>query len=223
MERNRGLFATGFNHGRARLAGSVCVLCGALLALSGGALAAGPGNVVPRNGLVAGKGYAYYQERAWKLDFSAPQSGPKNCMTVTVDGRVVEFIGGAGHLTCTLPAGSPIYMDGPDNECSTLKGDHNGFGTSDSQLVKCARAGMKGVVARATIDGHRITNFAKLITATGAYRIRISKHRFPGITARHGRDAAYGYGLLVIGLTKGTHTLHHESSFGTTTFTLHVR
>ena len=136
---------------------------------------------------------------------------------------LVEFIGGAGDHTCTLPGGRPIYVDGPGNECSTLKGDHNGFGTSDSQLVKCARAAMKGVVAHATIDGHPITNFGKLITATGAYPIRITKNRFPGITARTGRDAAYGYGLLVIGLTKGTHTLYHRSSFGTSAFTLHVR
>lgn len=188
-----------------------------------GPAGAAAASVVPPNGTVAGEGYAYYQEHAWQLDFSAPPSGPKDCMMVTVNGQEVEFIGGAGDHTCTLPGGRPIYVDGPGNECSTLKGDHNGFGTSDSQLVKCARAAMKGVVAHATIDGHPITNFGKLITATGAYPIRITKNRFPGITARTGRDAAYGYGLLVIGLTKGTHTLYHRSSFGTSTFTLHVR
>jgi hypothetical protein len=135
-------------------------------------------------------------------------------------------ITGAGR-TCTEPAGRPIYVGGPGSECSTLPGDHKGFGTTDSELKQCARAGLKGFSdVTASVDGHHVPQYARFITATEAFPFNLPKNRFPGIKQRNGRSAAYGYGLLLTGLTKGTHTVRHTVTLNgkrfSLTATLHV-
>ncbi len=180
-----------------------------VLGLCGGAAAAIPSHVVPPNGKVAGKGYSYYLERGWKGYFASP----KPCQTATVGGLRVAVINATNEPICTEPAGRPIYFAGPSSECSTIPGDHNGFGTTASQLKQCARASMKvfGVV-HAFLDGHRVPKFARFITATEAFAFRLPKNRFPGVKQRSGRSAAYGYGLLLQRLTKGTHTVRHAGT-----------
>lgn len=203
--------------GRASIAAVACVMTGALLlSLSATGFAAGERHVVPPNGKVAGRGYAYYQKRDWQVYFSTPAPGPKACATLTVGGKKVALVsdGRGGHITCSEPAGRPIYLPGPGNECSTLPGDHSGYGTTDQQLKRCAAAGMKGATVRAWFDGHRVPGFQKsFITATRVYLIKLPKNRFKGIKQRRGRSAADGYGLLVIGLTKGTYTLRNAVTF----------
>jgi hypothetical protein len=181
---------------------------GLSLTLSGAGFAAAGSTVVPPNGKVAGHGYAYYEKRGWQLFFSFPGPEPKACRTITVDGQVVAIVGGfRDKSSCVEPAGRPIYFPGPVNECSTVKGDHGSFSTSASALKKCARFVMRGAVASESLDGHVVANFARFLTATGVFKVHVPKNRFPGITSRTPRSAAYGYGLLVTGLTKGTHTL----------------
>ncbi|MGN6167033.1 MAG: hypothetical protein ACTHQQ_02535 [Solirubrobacteraceae bacterium] len=211
-----------FSRGRAR---AVLPVVGVVLACAAGgvALAAQP-RVVPPNGKVGGKGYSYYLERSGKAFFHSPAA----CQTVTVGGlRVaVVFIGAAP--ACSEPAGRPVYAGGPANECSTLPGDHKGFGTTASQLKRCARAGLKAFShVKASVDGHRVPKFARFITATEVFAFLLPKNRFPGVKQRKGRSAAYGYGLLLRGLTKGTHTVRHAATLNgkrfSLTLTLRVR
>src|ERR1700694_3088944 len=62
-----------------------------VLSLSGGALAAGPTNVVPANGKVAGHGYGYWLQRSWQVVFSS--SPPvKPCQTLTANGDRVAYL-----------------------------------------------------------------------------------------------------------------------------------
>jgi hypothetical protein len=194
-----------------------------VLALCGAAAAATPSHVVAPNGQVGGKGYSYYLERGWKVFFASP--GP--CQTVSVGGLRVAVVNPTEEPTCTEPAGRPIYVTGPGAECSTIPGDHNGFGKTASQLEQCARAEMKNSVVHAWLDGHQVPSFARFITATDAFAFRLAKNRFPGVKQRSGRSAAYGYGLLLTGLTKGTHTLRHAGTVNGTqidkTATLRVR
>lgn len=194
-----------------------------VLAMCGGAAAAAPSHVVPPNGKLAGRGYSYYLERAWKVFFGAP--GP--CQTATVGGVRVAVVNPSDGPSCNEPAGRPVYVSGPSAECSTLPGDHNGFGKSASQLRRCARAELKNSVVHAWLDGHQVPNFASFITTTNAFAFRLPKNRFPGVKQRKGRSAAYGYGLLLTGLTKGNHTVRHAGTvIGTkidTTATLRVR
>ena len=50
-------------------------------------------------------------------------------------------------------------------------------------------------------------HFKRFITATGLFVMRVPTPRQFGIKRHRGRSAAYGSGLLLSGLRKGTHTI----------------
>jgi hypothetical protein len=200
------------------------------LSASGEALAAGASNVVPANGTVAGHGYGYWLQRSWQATFSAsPPLGP--CKSLTANGQHVGYLTlktlapGTDHYTCSEPAGRPTYVVGLSNECSTFKGDHSTFGTSDQQLKRCARAGFQGARDTTTIDGHSV-NVDRLVAATGAYAVHVPQNNPFGLAPGKGRSAAHGFGLLLTGFAKGTHVIHTRWGIATSkwdiTFTVPV-
>lgn len=185
-----------------------------VLGLGSAALAAAGIHVVPLGGKVAGTGYAYWLKRQWQLQFAhTPPYAP--CQTMTVNGQKVGYLAiksiapATTKYTCNEPAGRPLYAVQLSAECSTFHGDHLTFGTSDAQLRKCARAEFLGgtPTITTTIDG-RAVNVMKLVTASGVYHVHNAKGNFVTSTKRSGRSAAYGPGLLLTGLTKGTHVIH---------------
>lgn len=202
-----------------------------VLALSAGAHAATATKVVPSSGKVAGHGYGYWQQRAWQLMFSNP--GPMSpCVTVTSNGQRVGILTGKSiapgtyRYTCSEPAGRPLYVREATDECSTFKGDHGSFGTSDQQLTRCAQAVYEGTKGSATVDRQAV-NLGKLLTATGAYPVQAARKNILGFSPGSGRSAAYGSGLLLNKLARGTHVIHsllsgpgHRS--WNVTFTVHV-
>lgn len=201
-----------------------------MLSAGGEAFAGRPNNVVPPNGKVAGHGYAYWLQRSWQATFSA--SPPADaCKSLTSNGQRVGYLTlktlatGTYKYTCSEPAGRPMYVVELSSECSTFKGDHGKFGTSDKQLKRCARAELKGAKDTTTIDG-RSVNVSKLVTATGAYAVHSPKNNPFGLPPGKGRSAAYGPGLLLTGFAKGTHIIHNRWSGGTSkwdiTWTVHV-
>jgi len=220
----------------------------ALVAVFGSAASAGPRSggvaaaanpVVPVTGKVAGHGYAYWLQRSMQLLYSSSTS--VTCDTVTSNGQPVGFLTfptapGTYHFTCSEPAGRPLYVWEAWNECSTFKGDH-GTGTSDQQLMLCARnmsevggqaakLGWKAVKLSATVDGKQV-NLSNLLAATGVYSVQAVANNLMGGFVGSGRSAAYGAGLLLTGLAKGTHVIHSVfSTIGVgkwdTTFTVHV-
>jgi hypothetical protein len=195
------------------------------LSLAAGALAA-TSPVVPAGGKVAGKGYAYYLKRLQLLSFATEGRIP-SCSTVTVGGQTVVMLnppGGGRTVTCNEPAGRAIYVPVLSKECSTEHGDHQGFGTSDADLVKCAKAIPKGVTPSAALDGHTV-NLPTLLTATGVFSVG----KIPGGSTPTARSAAYGVGVLLRGLSNGTHTIQTNvkapgapPSSGKSTLEVHV-
>jgi len=223
---------SGLNGGRlAAAARAVAISMGLVLSLGTVAVAAGGGVVVPPTGKVAGEGYAYYEQRSTQhmLDSSLPV---QPCQTLVVHGQRVGYLTlttvapSPNQYTCSEPAGRPMYVVDIGNECSTKKGDHNGFGTSDPQLIKCAKALFRGITQSATVDG-RSVNVSKLITATGVFPIDIPKNPLFPLPPGKGRSATYGPGLLLTGLSKGTHSIHEVTKAGTMVWDLtrivHVR
>jgi len=186
----------------------------ALLAGSAGsagaaALAAGPGPVVGPGGKVAGQGYPYWL-RAANRTFFADGGTPPLCQTLHAPGGAVEFLDGADTdqpITCRAPAEEPIYVHGIANECSTLHGDHAGFGTSATQLEQCARKGFKGLHGTASVDGVPVANYPELISAAAVVEARLPRHNAFHLAPQRMRSASYGEGLLLRGLTAGTHTI----------------
>lgn len=196
-----------------RLAAIALVIGSAIsLLASGTGLAADATNVVPATGKVAGHGYRYWLMRSWQATFSAtPPATP--CKSLTVDGRRVGYLTlktlapGTRKYTCNEPAGRPLYVVGLSNECSTFKGDHAKYGTSDQQLRRCARALFAGAKDTTTLDGHSV-KVHRLIAATGAYGVDSPKNNPFGLPPGTGRSAAYGFGLLLAGFAPGTHSIH---------------
>jgi hypothetical protein len=188
--------------------------------------------VVPPAGTVAGHGYAYWLQRTWQLSFSGSLRPGHACPTLTSNGQRVGFLTlgtfapGTQAISCREPAGLPLYMTGLTDECSTLKGDHPGFGTSDSALIRCARALFKPINETVTLDGVRV-DMKQLVAATGVFRLHIGKHNPFGAPPGNARSAAYGPGVLLTGLATGTHVIHGLASVGggpayDITWTVHV-
>lgn len=214
---------------RAAIAGCALVLF-LVLALGGRAAATGRTAVVGPTGTVGGHGYSYWLMRSWQRVFST--SAPVNpCQTLTAGDDRVAYLTlktiapGVDNYSCDEPAGRPIYAVGLSNECSTWEGDHGGFGTSNDQLVLCARELFAGAKQKTTFDGLSV-KINDLISATRAFHVRAARDNILGLTPGDGRSAAYGFGLLLRGLDRGTHVIHTEASIGTAswsiTFTLHV-
>jgi hypothetical protein len=195
----------------------VTIVVGAALVLGlGSAAVAATGiHIVPLGGKVAGKGYAYWLQRQWQLQFAdTPPYTP--CQTMTVNGQKVGYLGiksivpATSKYNCSEPAGRPLYVIELSAECSTFHGDHLTFGTSDSQLIRCARTEQEGgtPTVTTTVDGQGV-DVSKLVAATGVYPVHIPKNNLLGTKkAGNGRSAAYGPGLLLTGLPKGTHVIH---------------
>jgi hypothetical protein len=178
-------------------------------------------HVVPVHGTVAGEGYAYYLKRLWQTTI-ATSPPAKPCQTLNVNGHKVGLLTlktlkpMKESYTCSEPAGRPLYADMLSSECSTFNGDHGKYGTSDSQLEKCARALFKGARNTATVDG-RPVNVTKLVATTRVYRVHLPKKNIFGSNkAGKGRSAAHGYGLLLTGLSRGTHVIHAVFKSGST-------
>ena len=76
--------------------------------------------------------------------------------------------------------------------------------------------------------GRPVQHFDHFITASGVYPVQVPKNNQFGIKRSNGRSAAYGSGLLLSGLTKGTHTVWLNGSVPSAhvhlafTYTLHV-
>lgn len=202
-----------------------------LLSAGAAAVAAVTSDVVPANGHVAGHGYGYWLRRSWQFIFSS--SPPvKPCQTLTAGGQGVGYLTlatlapGRHKITCSEPAGRPLYADELSAECSTFKGDHGNFGTSSTQLERCARATFKGLKNTTSVDGQRV-DMKSLIAASAVYPVHLGKHNPFGAPAGNGRSAAYGYGLMLTGLAKGPHVIHSVAGGGggtlDVTWTVHVQ
>ncbi len=200
--------------GTRRRVAAVTVVVGAALVFGLGTAAATGSHVVPLGGKVAGTGYAFWLKWQWQFQFAhtPPYTA---CQTVTVNGHKVGYLGiksitpATTKYTCSEPAGRPLYFIELSAECSTFHGDHLTYGTSNSQLKRCARVEAKGgtPTIHTTIDG-RAVDVMKLVTASRVYRVFNAKGNFIKSKKRRGRSAAYGPGLLLTGLSKGRHVVH---------------
>jgi hypothetical protein len=180
-------------------------------ALAASAASAGP--AVPPHGRVAGGSYSDWLAAKEKAFFETPSPGVKACATLHRAGGTVAYLNpaqvGGGAWTCDVPANEGIYVNGVSNECSTLKGDHNGFGTSAAQLEDCARTLVKGLSGTASVDGRTVSDYGSLFAAAPAQVVHIpAKNGFGIKHPETATTAAYGEGMLLSGWSSGTHKIH---------------
>ena len=143
--------------------------------------------------------------------------------------RVAMLRSTGGAVTCSEPAGRALSVGGPAWTCSTLQGDHAGFGTTPADLEKCARSNFKhdlaGVSHSVTLDG-RPTR--QVLIASGVFYVpkvvRGGLCSSPCVAAPTAHAAGYGYEVLLSGLSKGTHIIDFKvASFAATVYTIDVR
>jgi hypothetical protein len=194
-----------------------------------GAQAAGTSPVVPSGGTVAGHGYPYWLGVAEGMFFTYGGSPPQ-CQTLHANGQAIEFLDGVDTdktITCKVAAQEPIYVHGITNECSTLHGDHNGFGTTPTDLKRCARHGFKGLRGTASVDGVPVSDYSTLTSATPVIDARLPKHNAFHLPPQRLRSVGYGEGLLLRGFAAGTHRIGVGSftpgGNQRRTFVVHVR
>ena len=126
--------------------------------------------------------------------------------------------------TCTVKRGTKIFVAGSTYECSSIiPEDHVGFGTTEAELRKCARATDAQVAPEVTVDGRSVTLAA---VETRLLRIYLPSDNVLGVTGadRRGQSVAHGWVVLLKRLARGTHTIVIEIDADTTiTTTLIVR
>ena len=182
--------------------------------------------VVPITGTVAGGGYAYWQKRYWQINFG--QSSVPLCDTATgPDGQTIGFLNGGvpGYesAACTEPAGRALYVavssaenpapTGKPITCQVSPTAPRTPITSDAQAESCAVRSWPGTTVFGTVDGHPVDLHA-LLTVTKVFPINVVEgNDFHYGPPGPGRAAAYGSGLLLTGLSPGTHIIHTRAAY----------
>jgi hypothetical protein len=131
-------------------------------------------------------------------------------------------------ITCSEPAGRVLYVAELFTVCSTLEG-LPGFDTPPAGLETCARSdfasGTKGASYSVTLDGHPTR---AVVGTTGTYYVpKVVSGGLCGLSCVPAPAYAAGYGaeVLLNGLSKGTHIIHHTMSAPfnvSVTHTIHV-
>jgi hypothetical protein len=182
-----------------------------LLAPAGQAQAASGATIVPKGGTVAGRTYAQWLGAWWQLRLNRP---PDVSICREVDGVAVLIggrnAGGGGESdACTLPVGQAVYLNGLAVECSTMQRKPL-HGSTSAELKSCAKRRYKGAKMTATLDGRPVRAYSSYATASPVVAAKLPRINVLKSKRRTGRVAAYGVGLLLTGLTVGTHVLRQQ-------------
>jgi hypothetical protein len=180
--------------------------------------------------------YRALMTSTWQYYFEAPAPGPKACTTATIGGERVSLVTNfrSGNSSCTVSANQPIYVNEYTNMCSTIPGEHNGFGTAPVDIRNCTYT-ISHVLISVWLDKHNIGNvFGRSFwVGTPAFPVTLAAGRFEGVSDRNVTAAVWGWTLLLKKLPKGKHTLKCRVLWGTgpnprklkaqSIITLHVR
>ena len=139
----------------------------------------------------------------WTKFLETPTGESSQC--VRLGGNVVAPFGG-GTFTCTVKAGTRIFIAGYTTECSTFPTDCGGPGSNEAQLRAAAEAQDAGITATVTINGQPVS----LSTVeTGLLTIHLPQDNIFGSKGaeRNGLSVAHGFVYLTDPLTPGTYII----------------
>ena len=172
-----------------------------------------------------GKSYGEWSAKWWQWAISLPTTAHPlfdNADCNTGQSGHVWFLGGSfvnstATRSCTVPAGTPIFLPIVNSECSTAELDPF-HGSTEAEMRACAKGFIdctSGVFA--TIDGRVIQNLGN----TGPYRVQSPLYSFsapdnnvlfvPGPVS--GESVSDGFWLMLAPLSAGQHTLHFGGVF----------
>jgi hypothetical protein len=122
-------------------------------------------------------------------------------------GDIVAPVGG-GSCTCTVKAGTRIFIAAWTTECSTFEGN----GTTEAALRACAVAADAGVKATVTINGKPVPLSS---VETGLLTIHLPQDNIFGLQGadRNGLSVAHGFVYLTDPLAPGTYVIEGRVKF----------
>ena len=126
---------------------------------------------------------------------------------VVLGGKIVAPFGG-GSLTCTVKAGTRIFIAAWTTECSTFEGN----GTTEAALRACAVGADEEVTATVTINGEPVPLSS---VETGLLTIHLPQDNIFGAKGaeRNGLSVAHGFVYLTDSLTPGTYIIQGHVVF----------
>jgi hypothetical protein len=195
-------------------------------AIAGARNGANPG-VLPPTSRVQGLTYGRWSAQWWQFVFSLPVSQNPlaggtgaNCAFKRVGnvGLVVLNSTMGGQLTCEAPAGTMLFLELLDSECSNLETDPF-YGGNEAELRACAKKFVP-VDMKASIDGVAIQNPEQYISMSPMYNFVVPEDNILGVPGGStGKSVAYGAFLMLAPLTPGKHTIHTHGAYPAFDFT----
>lgn len=178
------------------------------LAFAGGPPSASAMSFVGPSGKVGGKDHAGWLKISWQ---AALAKDPDDHECETVRGVRMLFSTALGPKTvfkCSMSAGTPLYVNLPSTECSTIE-EPPFHGDTPAELKACADEQYNEFFGkvRVVIDGKALKQPQRWITSTNVFKFRMPKKNILGTKKRRGKAAAYGAGVFVKGLKPGKHVL----------------
>jgi hypothetical protein len=189
--------------------------------LASGAANQNPG-ILPPSAIAHGKSYPEWVAAFWEWDLEYPLEGHPALEHDTFDlslrqsGKVWFWSApDFGERSCTMPAGTMLFLTLRDVECSSLEAPDSGFfaATEPEQRELASYWADHIVNVFCVIDGVRVENLA-------AYRFSSTQFQFDaptpwifGETGGSGTGVGDGYYLLLAPLSKGEHTIHYGGTF----------
>ncbi len=147
------------------------------------------------------------------LETPTPQNpfGSGGPLCVVVGGKIVAPFGG-GSFTCTVKAGTRIFIAAWTTECSTFAGDCGGPGSNEAQLRAAAEAADAGITATVTINGQPVPLSS---VETGLLTIHLPQDNIFGLQGaeRNGLSVAHGFVYLTDPLAPGTYVIEGRVKF----------
>jgi hypothetical protein len=119
---------------------------------------------------------------------------------------------GGGSFTCTVKAGTRIFITGWTTECSTFAGDCGGPGSNEAELRAAAKAANAGITATVTINGEPVPLSS---VETGLLTIHLPQDNIFGLKGaeRNGRSVAHGFVYITDPLSPGMYTIQGHVVF----------
>jgi hypothetical protein len=122
-----------------------------------------------------------------------------------------------GVSTCTVKPGTKIFVTAASFECSTFEGN----GTTEAELLKCARQGDAQTAPSVTLDSKTV---AVAEVETGGLKIVLPADNIFGDAAGStGLSVAHGWVALLNPQTPGTHTIVIRNGATVVTTTILVK
>jgi hypothetical protein len=129
----------------------------------------------------------------------------------------VAPFGPSGVASCTVTAGTSIFVAASSFECSTFEGN----GTTEQQLATCARQNDAQTQPTVTVDGKPVTVSQ---AETGLLNVVLPANNVFGSSAgTQGFSFAHGWVTLLRPLPVGTHTIVITNGQSVITTTITVR